>query len=87
MNEQEIARVAARTVDTLARLSNGMALAVWEDGTVTPESPGFAGRRDGGRVTHPIETFPAGSMLSFHEVQTRLLAAYRAHGLMNQSPG
>jgi hypothetical protein len=83
VNEQEISRVAARTVDTLARLTNGMLLAVWEDGTVTPESPGFAGRRDGGRITQPVETFAAGSLMSFHEVQTRLLVAYRGRGLMN----
>jgi hypothetical protein len=86
MEGHEVARLAARAVDTLARLQGGAVLVVWDDASMTTESLGFRGRREAGRLIEPLEAFPAGGLLSYHEVHERLLVACRAHGLLTPPP-
>jgi hypothetical protein len=82
MDRDHVAGIARWACDALSGMRAGTIVAVWADGSMSSEGLGFQGRRDSGRVLEPVATFPAGSMLSFHEIHATLLAAYEKHGLL-----
>lgn len=74
--------VAREVFERLPRERDGTVLAVWKDGTITVEDFGFRGRRTTSGRLEPIVTYPAKAPLSYYEVEQRLVAGLRRHGLL-----